>query len=108
MPGTVPDGDGWYPAYLPVPQHLAPERAAAPEPTSGGKKVLLDVSWFAIVSHWRLVLADLADRGIDLYDPAVLGRPWPGIRNIIFSLLDAPLGPFDAPSRLRTALTRKG
>ena len=68
----------------------------------------LDTSWFAIVSHWRLVLADLADRGIDLHDPAVRARPWPGIRNIIFSLLDAPLGPFDAPSRLRTALTPKG
>jgi hypothetical protein len=47
-----------------------------------------------------LIVAELAERGIDLYDPAVLARPWPGIRAVIFSLLDSP-------TRLRAALTRR-
>ncbi|PPG34526.1 hypothetical protein C5C25_00450 [Rathayibacter sp. AY2B9] len=65
--------------------------AAAPE---------VDGSLLAIVSHWRLVVAELAERNIDLYDPAVLARPWPGVRTVIFSLLDSN-------TRLRLALTRR-
>jgi hypothetical protein len=45
-------------------------------------------------------VADLAQFfGVDLYDPAVLDRPWPGIRTMVFALLDMP------ESRLRRALT---
>ena len=52
-----------------------------------------------IVSHWRCVVADLAEFfGVDLYDPAVLARPWPGVRTMIHALLDMP------ESRLRRAL----
>lgn len=40
------------------------------------------------------------ERGLDLYDPAVRARPWPGVRTLIFSLLDTS-------PRLRAAL-RKG
>lgn len=49
------------------------------------------VLWFDIVSHWDLVHRDLAERyRIDLYDPAVLARPWPGIRTLILGLLREP------------------
>lgn len=52
-----------------------------------------------LIEHWPLVVADLSrHHGIDLYDPAVLARPWPGIRTLIFSLIDEP-------TRLREALT---
>ncbi|MGV8972915.1 MAG: hypothetical protein ACOH10_11385 [Rhodoglobus sp.] len=44
--------------------------------------------WADVVGHWDLVIADLAERfGIDLYDPAVLARPWPGVRTLILGLL---------------------
>ena len=39
--------------------------------------------------------------GLDLYDPAVLARPWPGVRTMIFALLERPHG------HLRAALTRR-
>lgn len=54
-----------------------------------------------LVRHWRLVEADLIkEYGIDLWDPAVRARPWPGIRTAIFSLIDSD-------TRLRRALTRR-
>ena len=60
-----------------------------------------DGSLLALVTNWKLVVADLAKEfGIDLYDPAVLARPWPGVRTMIFSLLDMP-------TRLRAVLTRR-
>jgi hypothetical protein len=62
--------------------------------------VEIDGSLLALVTNWRLVIAELAERGIDLYDPAVLARPWPGVRAMIFSLLDSN-------TRLRAALTRR-
>ena len=40
-----------------------------------------------------------AQRGVDLYDPAVRARPWPGVRALIFSLLESD-------TRLRAALRR--
>lgn len=80
-----------------MPQALLPEPAAAP---TTQPKVDIDGSTLALVTHWRLVVAELVERGIDLYDPAVLARPWPGIRALIYSLLDSP-------TRLRAALTRR-
>ena len=80
-----------------MPQELLPEPAAAP---SAQQTVDIDGSTLALVTHWRLVVAELVERGIDLYDPAVLARPWPGIRAAIYSLLDSP-------TRLRAALTRR-
>ena len=60
----------------------------------------VDGSLLAIVTHWRVVVADMAQHfGIDLYDPVVLDRPWPGVRTMLFALLDMP------ESRLRRALT---
>lgn len=91
-----PDADGWYPDYRPIPERLKPSAATAvktDEPT-------IDASWLAIVQNWRIVIAELIERGVDLYDPAVRARPWPGIRTMIFSLLDSP-------TRLRAALTRR-
>ena len=71
-------------------------------PTSTGKAPEVDGSLLAIVTHWRLVVADLAQHyRVDLHDPAVLGRPWIGVRTMLFSLLDMP------ESRLRAALTRR-
>lgn len=61
---------------------------------------MIDGSWLALVTHWRLVVAELAERGIDLYDPVVLARPWLGVRAVIFSLLDSN-------TRLRAVLTRR-
>jgi hypothetical protein len=80
-----------------VPQELLPEPTAAP---SAQPQVDIDGSTLALVTHWRLVVAELVERGIDLYDPVVLARPWPGIRAAIYSLLDSP-------TRLRAALTRR-
>lgn len=92
-----PDADGWYPDYRPVPEHLKPEAETA-GPSSGRHAV--DESWLGIVTHWRLVIADLAEfYHLDLFDPAVRARPWPGVRTMIFSLFDMPT------SRLREALT---
>lgn len=73
---------------------------AAPNPTGKGAATatwsLLD-----LLQRWRLVEADLIkEYGIDLWDPAVRARPWPGIRTAIFSLIDSP-------TRLREALTRR-
>ena len=90
-----PDADGWYQDYRPVPEHLKPEMnttAAAIEAPQ------VDGSVTALVNNWRLVTAELAERGVDLWDPAVLARPWPGVRTLIFSLIDSP-------TRLREALT---
>jgi hypothetical protein len=85
--------------YRPVPPELlepaSPRVADSDAPT-------IDRSWLAILSNWRLVVADLMDAGIDLWDPAVRARPWPGIRTKIFSLLEP-----GSASRLRAALTRR-
>ena len=62
--------------------------------------VTIDGSLLALVTNWRLVVAELAERGIDLYDPAVLAHPWPGVRAVIFSLIDSP-------TRLRAVLTKR-
>ncbi|AQY02037.1 hypothetical protein B2G67_11570 [Microbacterium foliorum] len=51
------------------------------------------------MTNWRIVVAELMERGIDLYDPAVRRRPWPGVRALIFSLIDSD-------TRLRAALRR--
>ena len=81
-----------------MPQHLKPE---APDVLPGKTSAaVIDGSMLAIVTNWRLVVAELAERGIDLYDPAVLARPWPGVRAVIFSLIDSP-------TRLRAVLTRR-
>ena len=63
--------------------------------------VTVDGSLLALVTNWKLVVADLSSEfGVDLYDPAVLARPWPGVRTMIFSLIDMP-------TRLRAVLTRR-
>ena len=90
-----PDADGWYPDYRPVPAELRPEHV---ERTAGP---VLDGSVLALVTHWRIVLADLSlHHQLDLWDPAVQARPWPGIRSMIYSLLDQD-------TRLRRALMVK-
>lgn len=94
-----PDADGWYPDYRPVPPELRP-----PPPTqaAGQKGPKIDGSLLAIVTHWRLVVADMAEvYHIDLYHPDVLAGPWQGIRTMLFALLDRP------GTRLRAALTIK-
>jgi hypothetical protein len=87
---------------MPVPEELAPEAPAAVAAVDGSKVPQVDGSLLAIVEHWRLVVADLLDAGIDLWDPAVRARPWPGVRTKIFSLLDP-----GSQSRLRAALIRR-
>lgn len=48
-------------------------------------------AWFDFVSNWDLVVIDVATLyGLDLYDPAVLARPWPGVRTLILGLLEQP------------------
>lgn len=92
-----PDDDGWFPDYRPVPNNMKPAHEG---PAAPSDKPQVDASWLAIVQQWRLVVAELMERGIDLYDPAIRARPWPGVRTLIFSLLDSP-------TRLREALTRR-
>lgn len=51
----------------------------------------MDTSLLGLVTHWHVVVADLAQHfGVDLYDPAVLDRPWPGVRTMIAALLTMP------------------
>lgn len=78
-----------------MPAHLRPAPAAPPSKASD-----IDGSWLAIVQHWRIVVAELMERGVDLYDPAVRARPWMGVRTLIFSLLDTD-------TRLRAALRKE-
>lgn len=74
---------------------MRPEAVSAPTSTPE-----VDGSMAALLSHWRLVVADLMEIfHLDLYDPAVRGRPCQGIRTAVFALLDMP------DSRLRRALT---
>lgn len=71
--------------------------------SAGGTQGAADIdgSIKALVDNWQIVVADLAlHYHVDLYDPDVLARPWPGIRTMIFSLIDTP-------TRLRAALTRR-
>lgn len=54
-----------------------------------------------LVTRWDLVVRDLvAIYHVDLHDPAVLHRSWPGVRSLIFGLLSEP------KSRLAAALRR--
>lgn len=63
---------------------------------------MIDDSWSAITAHWGAVVADLAEFfGVDLFDPDVQGRPWLGVRTMIYALLTDPR------SRLRRALPRR-
>ena len=60
----------------------------------------MDTSIVAILENWRAVVADfLTIYHLDLYDPAVLDRPWLGVRTALYALLDNPA------SLLRRALT---
>lgn len=87
--------------YRPVPPELLPAAPSAVADTTP-EKPEIDSSLLGIVTNWRLVVADLLDHGIDLWDPAVRARPWPGIRTLIFSLLEP-----GSDSRLRRALLRR-
>ncbi|OYC97207.1 hypothetical protein [Microbacterium sp. Yaish 1] len=81
-----------------MPAHLKPAAVTGSSPAGAAQ---VDGSLLALVTNWRLVVADMAkEYGVDLFDPIVLARPWPGVRTMIFSLLDSP-------TRLREALTRR-
>ncbi|WP_102193212.1 hypothetical protein [Microbacterium aurantiacum] len=77
-----------------MPTRLRPAKVA---PAVTGTPI--DTSWLAIVNHWRIVVAELMERGVDLYAADVRARPWPGVRTLIFSLIDSD-------TRLRAALRR--
>lgn len=71
-----------------------------PEAVSTSSRPEVDESMGALLTHWRLLVVDLAQFfHVDLYDPAVRARPCQGIRTMAFALLDMP------ESRLRRALT---
>ena len=93
-----PDADGWYLDYRTPPAALRP----APPKAAAAAGPDIDRSLLGLVMNWRVVTVEVAEvYGIDLYDPAVLARPWPGIRDMIFALIDRPGG------WLRAALTRR-
>jgi hypothetical protein len=47
--------------------------------------------WLHVLEHWDSVVWDMASKfRLDLYDPAVRARPWPGVRTLIFGLVDDP------------------
>ena len=82
-----------------MPAELRPPPATT---TAGGKPSEVDGSLLGLIGQWRIVVAELAEHyGVDLYDPVVLARPWPGIRTMIFALVDRP------GSRLKAALTTR-
>jgi len=60
----------------------------------------VDGSAFALITHWRLVVAELAERGVYMHSRAVLDMPWLDVRALVYSLLDSP-------TRLREVLTRR-
>lgn len=93
------DQDG-IPIYRDYRVPKAVTRAGITATPDASKAPEIDGSWIAIVNHWRLVEAELAERGMALWDAATLRRPWPDVRAVIFSLLDSP-------TRLRAVLTRR-
>jgi hypothetical protein len=81
-----------------VPASAKPEAPAAARPAGEPD---IDWSLLGLITHWRLVVAEMSRvHHVDLYDPVVLARPWPGVRTLIFSLIDSP-------TQLRAALTRR-
>ena len=94
----MPDADGWFPDYRTPPADVRPE-AVSEAPAAGSGDV--DYTILGLVSHWRVVVAEMLLRGgVDLYDPVVRARPWPGVRTAIFALIDTP------GSMLRAVLTK--
>lgn len=92
-----------YPDYRTPPAHVRPAApSAGPTSSVSAAEPDIDGSLIALVSNWRFVIADLLEHfHLDLYDPAVRARPWPGVRTAIFTLIDTP------GTRLRRALTRR-
>lgn len=81
-----PDADGLYADYR-VPPELKPP---APGQSGAGER-RAHYGWWHLAQHWDAVHTDLAEiYGVDLHDPAVLARPWPGVRLLIVSLLTRP------------------
>lgn len=77
--------------------------AAPTGPTGDASTPTVDGSLLAILTHWRYVVVDLMTlHHVDLWDERVRARPWPGVRTLVFSLLEP-----DSKSRLRQALTRR-
>lgn len=68
--------------------------------TAQATSPVLDTSWLALVTHWRLIIAELLTRGIDIHHPDVLAGPWLSVRAAIFDLIDSP-------TRLREVLKRR-
>jgi len=69
----------------------AVQAAMAPGTAAAAGEPERVIWWWDIVQHWDLVLADMASLfGVDLYDPAVLARPSPGIRTLILTLPGNP------------------
>lgn len=77
------NGDPIYEDY-----RVPPEVQAATTPAP--RHIAIDGSWLALVMHWRLVVAELIARGIDLHSETVLNGPWLSVRAAIFDLLDSP------------------
>ena len=73
-----------------------------PDPTTGlyrfidarerfGATTSSDLTWSIILDHWDLIENDLADRGIDVGDDALMSaRSWRWLRTRILGLLSAP------------------
>jgi hypothetical protein len=77
-----PDENGWYADY-----RIPPELKPVAEDDAPGRSVW----WSDIIEHWGEVLCDMSEvYGIDLYDPVVLARPWPGVRTMVLGLLSRP------------------
>lgn len=85
-----------YEDYNPPAESLA--MAASTDSAPAKREV--DFTLYGLLSNWRLVVDELGRLGIDLYDAEVLARPWPGIRTVIFGLLDRD-------TLLRAVLTRR-
>jgi hypothetical protein len=95
------DADGIFPDYRVPPEVAASWSKSPTAQTSDEGAAIAATSWLDLVEHWPLVHADLSSKhGLLLDDPAVLALPWPGVRTLIFSLLDEP-------TRLRGALTTR-
>ena len=82
----------------------AAQRPQAPSAAAGLPAApQIDESVLGLVTAWRAVVAEMARvYHVDMHDPAVLDRPWLGIRTMIFALRDTP------GSALREALTLRG
>jgi len=68
--------------------HIPKEKR--PKHTPADPKGTSRIGWRTILDNWDMVVADLLETGVDLWDPALADRPWLWLRTAVFALFDKP------------------